>query len=98
MKKRTITDNSKVREYMFYRTCNQVLIGNAMMIATGLVGFGSSLDKSAEDRDAEFIRDLVRLPATKIANCSKLMEFHDFMRDDIVRLIIDVKRDLKGAV
>ena len=98
MKKRTITDNSKVREYMFYRTCNQVLIDNAMMIVTGLVGFGNSLDKSAEDRDAEFIRDLVRLPATKIANCSKLMEFHDSMRDDIVRLIIGVKRDLKGAV
>lgn len=98
MKKRTVTDNSKVREYMFYRTGNQVLIDNAMRIATGLVGFGNSLCESAEEKDAEFIQGLLRLPATKVANCSKLMEFHDSMRDDIVRLIIDVKRDLKGVV
>ena len=98
MKKRTITDNSKVREYMFYRTGNQVLIDNAMRIVTGLVGFGNSLCESAEEKDAEFIQGLLRLPANKVANCSKLMEFHDSMRDDIVRLIIDVKRDLKGAV
>lgn len=100
MKKRKVMENSKVREFMFYRTANQVLIDNAMNVASALIGFGNALEESAEeqDKDRVFIRNLLRLPNARIENSTKLMEFHDSMRKDIVRLIIDVKYDLKGAV
>ena len=99
MKKRKVMENSKVREFMFYRTSNQVLIDNAMNMASALIGFGNALEEqSAEENDRVFISNLLRLPNAKIENSPKLMEFHDSMRKDIVQLIIDVKYDLKGAV
>lgn len=98
MKRRRVMENSKVREFMFYRTANQVLIDNAMNVASALIGFGNVLEESAEEQDRVFIRDLLRLPNARIENSPKLMEFHDSMRQDIVRLILDVKYDLRGAV
>ena len=98
MKRRIILGESKVREFMFYRTGNQVLIDNAMSVAAGLIGFGDSLEKSAEENDGVFISNLLRLPNARIANCPKLMEFHDSMQKDIVKLLMDVKYDLRGAV
>lgn len=98
MKKRKCMEDSKVREYMFYRTGNVVLIDNALTVATALVGFGHSIDKSIEEQDAVFIQNLVRLPAFRVTNCSKLMDYSKSMADDIVRLILDVKGDLRGAV
>lgn len=97
MKRRRIMENSKVREFMFYRTSNQVLIDNAMNVASSLIGFGESLENQL-DEDRVFINKLLRLTNSRIENCTKLMEYHDSMRKDIVRLIIDVKYDLRGAV
>lgn len=97
MKRNVSMDNSKVREFMFYRTGNQVLIDSAMKVAAGLIGFGDSL-KTPEENDRVFIQKFIRLPMSKIENNAILMGYHDSMRKDIVRLILDVRMDLVGAV
>ena len=93
--RRTAMMDSKVVEYMYYRTANSVLIENAMNIAASLIGFGSVLGEDAEEKDRVFIQKLLKLPNYTIANCPKLVQYHETMRDRIVELIVNVKQDLK---